>query len=95
MSRQVYKFVGVNLSHMEFIRRYSKLGPREVTLPIRLEGPEMQAMTCEKLAAGLLLKTSSDPDARLKFEVGKTKIFIRCGCEELAPLLLHDALAIM
>lgn len=74
---KVYKFVGVNVAHLEFIKRYARLGPREVTRPAALEGADMQAMTCEKLATGLLLRKAHDPDPKSKFEVGRTKIFIR------------------
>ena len=85
VTRKVYKFVGVNVTHQDFIKRYARLGPRELTSPPRLEGKEMEAMTCDKLAHCLLLRTSHDPNARTKFEVGKTKIFIRyaervCRC---------------
>lgn len=82
MTQKVYKFVGVNVTHMDFIKRYSRLGPREYTTAERLEGEEMQAMTCEKLATVLLLTRSRDVNARSKYEVGKTKIFIRCVEEE-------------
>ncbi|CAM9439674.1 unnamed protein product [Ascophyllum nodosum] len=74
---QVYKFVGVNLDHMEFIKRFRRLVPREITWPSRLEGAEMLAMTCGKVAECLLLHDPKDSDTRSKFEVGRTKIFIR------------------
>ena len=67
------------MTHQDFIKRYSRLGPRELTSPPRMDGPEMEAMTCDKLAHCLLLRTSHDPNSRTKFEVGKTKIFIRCA----------------
>eukprot|EP00904_Undaria_pinnatifida_P002600 jgi/Undpi1/12340/HiC_scaffold_5.g02016.m1 len=74
---QVYKFVGVNVTHLDFIKRYARLAPRELTSAARLDGKDMEAMTCDKLAHCLLLRTSHDPNSRTKFEVGKTKIFIR------------------
>lgn len=67
------------MDHMEFIRRFGRLGPREIIAPPRLEGTEMQAMTCEKLAASLLHRDIINSDGRSKFEVGRTKIFIRFG----------------
>lgn len=77
MWHKVYKFVGVNVTHLEFITRYCRLGPRELSRPAAVESEKMQGITCEKLATGLLLRTSFDPDAKSKFEVGRTKIFIR------------------
>lgn len=87
VTRKVYKFVGVNVTHQDFIKRYSRLGPRELTSPPRTDGPEMEAMTCDKLAHCLLLRTSHDPNSRTKFEVGKTKIFIRCAEREYAVVV--------
>lgn len=89
----MYKFVGVNVTHLDFIKRYSRLGPRELTSPPRMEGKEMEAMTCDKLAHCLLLRTSHDPNARTKFEVGKTKIFIRCA--ERLPLLFYSTVLLV
>ena len=75
---QVYKFVGVNVSHREFIKRYGRLGPRE--LAARGVGDaEMEAITCTDLADSLLIRNRHDPDPKSKYEVGKTKIFIRCA----------------
>lgn len=94
---KVYKFVGVNVTHLDFIKRYSRLGPRELVSPPRMDGKEMEAMTCDKLAHCLLLRTSHDPNSRTKFEVGKTKIFIRyaervCRCS-LARVRGYSTLA--
>eukprot|EP00752_Nemacystus_decipiens_P009888 g8821.t1 len=73
---QVYKFVGVNVSHSEFIKRYGRLGPRELTAR-GLGDPEIEAITCTNLADSLLIRNRHDPDPKSKYEVGKTKIFIR------------------
>lgn len=75
----MYKFVGVNVSHPEFIKRYGRLGPRELSAPSRLGDEEMEAITCTKLADALLIRDRHDPDSKSKYEVGKTKIFIRWG----------------
>lgn len=81
---QVYKFVGVNVSHIEFITRYSRLAPQH----LRANGAEAardagddasRGRACEALATHLLV-SDADPkgsEARSKFEMGKTKIFIR------------------
>lgn len=74
---KVYKFVGVNVSHPEFIKRYGRLGPRELAASSRLGDQEMEAITCTKLADSLLIRDRHDPDSKSKYEVGKTKIFIR------------------
>ncbi|CAB1098436.1 unnamed protein product [Ectocarpus sp. CCAP 1310/34] len=74
---QVYKFVGVNVSHLEFIKRYGRLGPRELTASGRPGDAESEAVVCTKLADVLLIRDRHDPDSKTKFEVGRTKIFIR------------------
>lgn len=66
------------MSHSEFIKRYGRLGPRELT-GRGLGDPEMEAITCTNLADSLLIRNRHDPDPKSKYEVGKTKIFIRCA----------------
>lgn len=66
------------MSHSEFIKRYGRLGPRELT-PRGLGDPEMETITCTNLADSLLIRNRRDPDPKSKYEVGKTKIFIRCA----------------
>lgn len=73
----MYKFVGVNVSHADFIKRYGRLGPRELGSSTVLGNPEMEVATCAKLADSLLIRNRYDPDSKSKFEVGRTKIFIR------------------
>lgn len=84
----MYKFVGVNVSHVEFLDRYSRLGPRHLVPPEVVHGADedLQARTCGALASNLLVDDSSSAygsgglDARLKYEMGRTKIFIRYAC---------------
>lgn len=65
------------MSHPEFIKRYGRLAPRELTASGNGD-PEMEATTCTRLADSLLVRDRHDPDPKSKYEVGKTKIFIRC-----------------
>lgn len=77
-SSKVYKFVGVNVSHPEFIKRYGRLGPRELSKSAGQGDEEVDAIACTKLADHLLVRNRHDPDSKSKYEVGRTKIFIRC-----------------
>ncbi len=65
------------MSHSDFIKRYGRLGPRELSSSNVLGNPEIEAVSCAKLADSLLIRNRYDPDAKSKFEVGRTKIFIR------------------
>lgn len=80
LETKVYKFVGVNIAHLEFIRRYYRLGPQELGGPDALAnaGDDAQFAACDRLASHLLLRRAHDPDTKTKFEIGRTKIFIRC-----------------
>lgn len=91
---KVYKFVGVNVSHPEFIKRYGRLGPRELTASGRPGDAESEAVVCTKLADALLIRDRHDPDSKTKFEVGRTKIFIRCVGVCLCVSVLSSASSI-
>lgn len=84
-SFKVYKFVGVNVSHSEFIKRYGRLGPEKLSRSAGQGDQEVDAMTCTKLADHLLVRNRHDPDSKSKYEVGKTKVFIRCVVLEIRP----------
>lgn len=75
------------MSHAEFVKRYGRLGPRELAAPSRGDA-EMEAITCANLANSLLIRNRHDPDPKSKYEVGKTKIFIRCVQEVLEQAVL-------
>lgn len=81
-ARQVYKFVGVNVAHEEFIGRYQRLGAPQLNGSKALEtgDEEVIGRACEALATDLLVPDGNPQgaDARSKFEMGRTKIFIRC-----------------
>lgn len=78
---KVYKFIGVNVSHVEFISRYHRLGPRHLTGPEVLQSTDsgVHARACEGLASTLLVADSHSrgADQRSKYEMGTTQIFIR------------------
>ncbi|CAM9676186.1 unnamed protein product [Discosporangium mesarthrocarpum] len=77
---QVYKTVGVDLFHLDFIKRFCKLGPRELNTEAVLYGgsdqdgqPGYHADVCADLAAAIL-----PPNKGMQvYEMGGTKIFIR------------------
>ena len=65
------------MSHPDFIKRYGRLGPRELAATRSLGDPEKEVNTCAMLADSLLIRDRHDPDSKSKYEVGRTKIFIR------------------